>query len=117
MNRYRIARAAELDIEAILEVSLERWGREGRERYAGLLLAAIRAIAAAPRGPLTRARPELAGRARSFHLRHARRGRGVAAPVHVVYFRVDGDVVEILRILHDHMDPGDHLRAGTPRRR
>jgi toxin ParE1/3/4 len=113
--RFRLARPAELDLEAILEVSGERWGSEGRARYAALLLAAMRAVAAAPDGPLTRSHPGLPGRPRSFHLRHARRGRGVGNPVHVVYFRIRRNVVEILRVLHEQMDPGEHLEAGTRR--
>jgi len=50
---------------------------------------------------------------RSFHLRHARRedaGDKVRHPAHILYYRpIRPDVVEIIRILHERMDPYRHL--------
>ena len=59
MARFRLARPAQIDLANILSISAERWGAEGRQRYAAVLAAAMRQVAAEPDGPLTRKRPEL----------------------------------------------------------
>jgi plasmid stabilization system protein ParE len=56
MARFRIAQPAQSDLAKILATSAERWGTEGRRRYALLLAAAMRTLAANPEGPLTQAR-------------------------------------------------------------
>ena len=112
MTRYRLSRLAEADLVGILAAS-SRWGADGRSRYASLLSAAMRKIAAEPEGPATRRREELRPGIRSFHLRHARStdqaGR-VRRPVHVLYYRaVTPDLIEIVRVLHERMEPSRHL--------
>ena len=113
MARFRLARPAQIDLANILATSAERWGAESRQRYAALLAAAMRQVAAEPGGPLTRKRPELrSGGIRSFHVRYAHRSEGapVRRPVHVLYYRVaEEDVIEIIRVLHERMDPSRHL--------
>ena len=90
--------------------SLERWGEAGSARYAGLLAAAMRKVAADPDGPTTRSRTDLAPGLRSFHIRQERREHGVGAPVHVLYYRATADdSVEIVRVLHERMDPQLHI--------
>ena len=115
MRRLRLAGPARADLREILKVSRERWGEPGRARYAALVSAALAEIASNPLGASTRNRPEAHAGARSFHLRHVRGEHGVKAPVHVVYYRADEEVVSILRILHERMDVAGHLSA--PRRR
>lgn len=113
MARFRLARPAQIDLAGILATSAERWGAEGRQRYAAILVAAMRQVAAGPDGPLTRKRPELRSGLRSFHIRHVRRAAAtpkVRRPVHVLYYRVAQDgVIEIVRVLHDRMEPSRHL--------
>lgn len=109
--RSRISEPARADLEHILATSLERWGEAGRARYAALIAAALRTIARAPEGAVTRDRAELARSIRSMHLRHARGARGVKDPVHVVFCRLDGDVIEIVRVLHEHMEPTERVRG------
>ena len=50
---------------------------------------------------------------RSFHLRHARAGKAeaqVRKPVHVIYYRaVRPGLLEIVRVLHERMEPSQHL--------
>jgi len=115
--RFRLARPAEIDLAEILSVSAERWGAEGRRRYAAALAAAMRQVASEPEGPLTRKRPELRRFIRSFHVRHARvsgEGAKVKRPVHVLYYRVARDgVIEIIRVLHERMDPSRHVDDPT----
>jgi toxin ParE1/3/4 len=116
MAGFRISRPARADLERILEISLERWGEGGQERYRELLEAALHAIASEPEGPLTRDRGLLGGRLRSFHLRHARHPHGVHDPVHILYYRwTRSSSIEVVRILHERMDPATHLDAATQR--
>ena len=113
MAPFRLARPAQIDLANILETSAERWGAEGRQRYAAVLAAAMRQVAAEPEGPLTRRRPDLRSGIRSFHVRYARRsseGATVRKPVHVLYYRVAKEgVIEIIRVLHERMEPSRHL--------
>ena len=60
------------DLARILATSAERWGIEGRRRYAAIIAAAMRKAAPDPEGPVTRDRAKLLPGGRSFHLRHAR---------------------------------------------
>jgi toxin ParE1/3/4 len=114
MRRLRVSRMAQADLASILETSLEHWGESGRARYEALLAAAMRRTATAPEGPMTKARADLAPGLRSFHIRHLRRGHGVSAPVHVLYFRTTNAGTDIIRVLHERMDPHRHL--DEPRR-
>ena len=113
MARFRLARPAQLDLGNILATSAERWGAEGQQRYAAVLADAMRQVADEPQGPLTKNRTELRSGIRSFHVRHARRASDAAKvrrPVHVLYYRVAPQgVIEIVRVLHERMDPSRHL--------
>jgi toxin ParE1/3/4 len=113
MARFRLARPAQADLAYILSISVQQWGVDARRRYAAVLVAAMRQIASAPDGPLTRNRRDLRRGVRSFHVRHAARfgvGARVRRPAHVLYYRLAADgVVEIIRVLHERMDPGRHL--------
>src|SRR6185503_13125576 len=115
--RFWISKPARTDLETILAVSLERWGDDGVARYVTLLDAAFQAIAANPGGPTTRDRNDLLPGIRSFHLRDARhRGAKGRDPVHIVFYRTAEDAsVEIVRVLHERMDPTLHFHM-PPRR-
>ncbi|HLI16914.1 MAG TPA: hypothetical protein VKV22_01430 [Rhodanobacteraceae bacterium] len=49
----------------------------------------------------------------SFHIRHSRdesRAAPAANPVHVIFYRaVLHGLIEILRVLHDRMEPSRHI--------
>ncbi|MCC6778454.1 MAG: type II toxin-antitoxin system RelE/ParE family toxin [Hyphomicrobiales bacterium] len=113
MVRFRLSAPARADLTNILAVSRDRWGADAERRYAATLSATMRAVASNPAGPLTRSRTDLAPGVRSLHARHARvRGAAsrVKAPAHIVYYRIVGpETVDILRVLHERMDPGRHL--------
>jgi toxin ParE1/3/4 len=113
MARFRLARPAQIDLANILATSAERWGTDGRQRYAAVLAHAMRQVADEPEGPLTKKRNELRSGIRSFHLRYARPSPdagSVRRPVHVLYYRVAQEgVIEIVRVLHERMDPSRHL--------
>jgi len=116
MARYRLSGPAQADVAHVLAVSAKRWGDEGRQRYAALLAAAMRRVAADPVAALTRDRAELRTGLRSFHLRHARSGGTAASvrhPVHILYYRVvERGLIEIVRVLHERMEPSRHIREG-----
>lgn len=113
MARYRLSAPAKADIIAVLRTSEAMHGMEARIRYRGLLTAALRRIAAAPSGRSTVDRGDLYEGLRSFHIRHSRdesREARVAEPAHLIFYRTaEPGVVEILRVLHERMEPGRHL--------
>jgi toxin ParE1/3/4 len=117
MARFRISGPARADLEHILATSLERWGEAGRARYAALIATAMRSIAGDPKSPTTRDRPELSRGVRSMHMRQARGSRSVKDPVHVIYYRTRDNVVEVVRVLHERMEPTLHIGTRTSRRR
>jgi len=116
MARYRLSKPAKADIAAILRRSEEVHGKEARIRYSGCLTAAMRCVAADPEGRSTVDRAELAPGIRSFHIRHSRdasREASVAKPVHVLFYRViQPTCVEIVRVLHDRVEPRRHIDPG-----
>lgn len=116
MARFRLSGPARADLAAILAASAERWGVEGRRRYAAALAAAMRLAAADPQGPTTRDRADLLPGIRSLHLRHGRAGGGdehVRRPVHILFYRLhEQGFVEIVRVMHERMEPSRHL--GNP---
>src|SRR5438874_13692310 len=117
MARFRLARPARMDRARILSASLERWGAEGKRRYAATLTIAMRKIADDPQGVGTRDCRVLLPGLRSLHLRHAGvRGRDtkVRRPAHVLFYRViRPGLIEIVRILHERMEPGGWLKADS----
>jgi toxin ParE1/3/4 len=73
----------------------------------------MRRVAADPEAAISQDRGEILPGLRSFHLRHARRedaGDKVRRPARILDYRpIRPDVVEIIRILHERMDPHRHL--------
>ncbi len=113
MARFRLSGPAQVDVARILATSAERWGPEGRRRYAAILASAMRRVAADPEGVLTRSRPELLLGTRSFHLRHVRATRAdarIGRPPHILFYRVvSPGLIEIIRVLHERMEPDRHI--------
>jgi toxin ParE1/3/4 len=119
MARFRLSRLAQADLARILGTSAERWGIEGERRYAAALAAAMRKAAADPSGPATRGRAEVLPGMRSLHIRYSGGGEPeskVKRPVHILYFRpIEPGLIEIVRVLHERMDPSRHLGVGSER--
>lgn len=115
--RYRFSEPAKADIASILRTSGERHGSQARMRYRALLSAALRRIAGDPNGILTMERTELGVGIRSFHIRHSRDDSAeppVGNPVHVIFYRAPAQgLVEIIRVLHDRMEPQRHMDNGA----
>jgi toxin ParE1/3/4 len=115
--RYRLSEPAKSDIASILRASQSMHGGEARIRYRALLTAALRRFAASPEGLSTVDRRALFACLRSFHIRHARaesREAPVGDPVHVIFYRSrEPGLIEIVRVLHERMEPGLHLGETT----
>ena len=113
MALYRLSKSARGDIDSILRTSQDRHGRDGRIRYSALLLAALRRIAEDPEGRSTLNRSDLGPGVRSFHIRLSRDESSqapVTTPVHVIFYRMlRPGFIEIVRVLHDRMEPSRHL--------
>jgi toxin ParE1/3/4 len=113
MARINLTDPARDDIDTVLAKSREVFSTVAQKRYSALIRAAFRDLAA---NPLRIGSKELAGSRpglRAYHLANSR-GRvadsSVRNPRHLIIYRLNGtEVVEILRILHDAMDPDRHL--------
>ncbi|MBA3821038.1 MAG: type II toxin-antitoxin system RelE/ParE family toxin [Deltaproteobacteria bacterium] len=113
MATFRLSALARADVSAIATTSGERWGAEASRRYLRLIAEALWRIADDPHGLGTRDRADVLAGIRSLALRQLREVAGrlkVKRPVHVLYYRVARDaVVEVVRVMHERMDPGRHL--------
>jgi toxin ParE1/3/4 len=111
--RFRISRSAEADLSNILRTSAERWGADACRRYGATLGAAMRLLATEPETPLSRSRNDIAAGIRSFHIKRVRlpAADAVNRPAHILFYRVAEDqVLEVVRILHERMDPRRHFQ-------
>jgi toxin ParE1/3/4 len=104
----RISATARRDIEDVLAYTLAQFGERKRAEYRLLIQLALADIRADPNKTPAKRRPELHRDARTFHI--ARAGRRAR---HFLLFRVvDGEIVEIGRLLHDAMELRRHLPEG-----
>ena len=116
MARYRLSGPAKADIASILRTSEAKHGRDARIRYRGLLTAALRRIAETPDGVSTADRSEIFEGLRSHHIRHSRT-QSREEPVHVIFFRVSQpDLIDVVRVLHERMEPSLHMTSNPERR-
>lgn len=96
MSVYRLTPAAQRDLSSIWDYTVERWDERQAETYVLEIKGAIERIAEQPD-----------------------RGRGVdeirlgyrryAIGSHVVFFTVHEEGVDVIRVLHQRMDPTRHL--------
>ena len=93
---WRLRDAARIDLAEIWLGSAERWGMDQADAY-------IRAIESRLQHACDF--PE------SYPLYEGSRGpfRKATSGSHVMFYRVDGDVIDVVRILHSRMDPSDAL--------
>ena len=94
---------------------MRKLGDQARQRYQALILAALQAVAGTPYCIGSQDRDELAPGLRSYHLIYSRQQTNsphgmVKSPRDIVFYRVvSGDVIEVVRLLHDTMDVQLHL--------
>ena len=96
MNRYLLSPAAQADVEQIWAFSVDRWGRDQAEKY---LREIQRGIDRAADNPMI---GRVCDEVRSGYRRH---------PVgsHVLFYRVEGNMIDVVRILHKRMEMDLHL--------
>ena len=104
----RLTAAAETDFEEILRWTVDQFGDVQARIYAETVSAALNDLTAGPTVVGARKRDDILKGIFTLHVaRKGRKGR------HFVLFRVgrapDGDVIEVLRLLHDAMDLPRHL--------
>lgn len=96
MAEYRLAPAAERDLETIWVHTRRQWGIDQANRYIDILTASFSELAQ---------RPDAAPPC--DHIRPGYRRRSVER--HLIYFRITDYGVAIIRILHERMDAPRHL--------
>jgi toxin ParE1/3/4 len=106
----RLTAAAEADFEHIVQWTIDRFGEKQAVVYAETLSLALQALSEGPSIVDAKARAEILKGLFSLHVaRQGRKGR------HFILFRVArrgaGDVIEVLRLLHDSMDLPRHFGA------
>lgn len=92
----RYSRRARADIRDIWDYTVDNWGQAQAEIYLGLIDAALDSIDDDPK----LGRP-LSGLRKSY--------RKYLVGSHVVFYRLKGRSVFIVRILHQRMDPERHF--------
>jgi len=111
-RQLRQTKPSTKDIDEIWDYTSRTHSVEQADEYLRLLDQAFRDIEREPERPSSRPRLDLGNRIRSYHiaLSKERSGTGVKSPRHVVIYRVqDDDLIVVLRVLHDAMEPGYHL--------
>ncbi|MCM3662567.1 type II toxin-antitoxin system RelE/ParE family toxin [Georgenia satyanarayanai] len=96
MNRYRLTPAAQRDLSSIWDFTEERWDIRQAETYIAEIRAAIERVADDPRR----------GRA-CDEIRQGYRRYGIGS--HLLFYVESAEGVDVVRILHQRMDPTRHL--------
>ena len=96
MRSYRLSPAAQRDLSEIWDFTEERWSVGQAEKYLDEIRAAIERIAADP------ARGRVCDEIREGYHRY-----GIGS--HLVFYVVTAGTVDVIRILHQRMDPTKHL--------
>ena len=96
MPDYRLSPRARRDLESIWDHTRQQWDADQADHYTDMITAKFEALANAPfLAPACD---------------HIRKGyRRVMVERHMIYFRVTGRAVVIMRILHGQMDAARHL--------
>ncbi len=96
MSRYVLSPRAQADLDGIWEYTADTWSVDQAERYVRLIADGISTVAAKP----ARGRP-------CDHIREGYRKYPVGS--HVLFYRLSGDGINVVRILHQQMDFGRHI--------
>lgn len=96
MTRYRLTPAAQRDLSSIWDYTPERWNLRAAETYTLEIKAAIERVADDPR------RGRGCEETRAGYRRY-----GIGS--HVLFYRETPNGIDIIRILHQRMDPTRHL--------
>ena len=96
MSQLILSPRAKLDLGEIWDYTLSQWGVEQAEKYVRELWSVMKQAADDP--------------TKSVDIGDVRRGyRKSRSGSHVVFFKVTGDGIDVVRILHQRMDFERHL--------
>lgn len=104
----RLTAAAEADFEQIVQWTIDEFGERQALVYAETISLALEAVSEGSEVIGVKARDDILKGLFSLHVaRKGRKGR------HFVMFRIGhaGDVIEVLRLLHDSMDLPRHFES------
>lgn len=87
---------AETDLEDIWLYSFEKWSEDQADRYYDELIDGINKLIDNP----------MLGKSREYVRRDY---RSLQINRHVIYYRLQGEVIDIVRVLHERMAPDRHL--------
>lgn len=96
MSRYRFTPAAQRDLSSIWDYTVERWDAYQAETYVLEIKGAIERIAEMP------ARGRAVDEIRSGYRRYA-------IGSHLIFFTAHDECIDVIRILHQRLDPTRHL--------
>jgi toxin ParE1/3/4 len=99
---YRLSLSAEQDLAQILRYTIKTWGMKQGAAYFQLLNLARIQIISNPALLGSKSRDDLARGCRAFRVAK-----------HLIFYRMNGDSVEIARILHQSMDFSRHVSEET----
>ncbi len=105
------------DVVAIQDWTLTKFGELTSQRYDGLMEAALADLLAEPTRLGVRPHPAMPQGLFVYHLRFSRRKptrADVEKPRYFFVFRVDADILTVLRVLHDSMDLAAHVDSPAP---
>ena len=105
------------DVAAIQDWTLTKFGEPSSLKYDRLMEAALADLLAEPTRLGVRLHPAMPQGIFVYHLRFSRRKpatAGVEKPRHFFVFRVDEDILTVLRVLHDSMDLAAHVESPAP---
>ncbi len=107
--KVRLGVEAEKDFVRILKYTADTFGEWQASIYKAKLTDAIAALESGPDAPGSVSRDEILPNLRSLHVaRHRRGGRHF-----IMYRATTGQVIEVVRILHDAMDLARHIPRET----
>lgn len=95
MKEFILTEAARADLKHIWRYSAKNWSRDQAERYTDAILDTCQNLASGRKH----------GRRVTEHSNYMRCTVGT----HVIYYRVEGTAIIIVRILHGMMDADKHL--------
>ena len=92
-----------------LQYSAFRFGTAAMGRYADLIARTLADIRTSPLGTGSHERSDLGEGIRARHLKASDKGSEVNDPRHIAFYRVDGNRILVLRVLHEARDLPSHL--------
>lgn len=96
IRTYIISKKAISDLEEIWRYTVEKWSAEQADRYYNLIFDEINYIC----------KNSDAGKS----MEHVRKGyRASKVKLHLIFYKVSDDIIEIIRILHERMDIENRL--------